>query len=217
MTELSTHRLQQHDLYDIAYLAGGLPRVVDAAVVALIRSGRVRAGEGGRLAVVSSVRRHPVEAAVLDVIGPRERRSVHSVRWRLESDQRLLAIGDRLAQEGLVRTGGRWSRRPVIRTVAGRRLLRRLTAEPPTDLVAPGTGALTVALQGADRLGDQELYRRIFGPGPVAPSRAAGRWWTGGDARGTHPCAYGGAGGWGGDGGCGGFDGGGGGGGDGGC
>jgi hypothetical protein len=219
MTELSTQTLQQYDVYDIAHLAGGLPRVVDTAVVALLRSGRVRASDGGQLAVVSATRRHPVEAAVLDVIGPWERRSVGSVRWRLDADPRLLAIAERLHAEGLIRSGAPWSRcrRPVARTRAGRRLLRRLRAEPPTDLVAPGTGARTVALHGAERLGDKELYRKVFAPAPR--SRTAGTWFAGGDARGTHPYAYGpfggGAdgGGWGGDGGCnGGCDGGGGGG-----
>ena len=58
------------DVYDIAYLAGGPARVVDTALVALVQTGRVRVHSPGRLATVDLARRHPVEAAVLDAIGP---------------------------------------------------------------------------------------------------------------------------------------------------
>ena len=43
------------DLYEVAYLAGGPDRVVDTAVVALVRSGRVRVHSAGQLATVGPV------------------------------------------------------------------------------------------------------------------------------------------------------------------
>jgi len=46
----------QLDLYEIACLAGGLPRVVDTALVTLVQSGRVRVTSPGELATVSLVR-----------------------------------------------------------------------------------------------------------------------------------------------------------------
>ena len=40
----------RHDLYDVAFLAGGPVRVVDTAVVALVRAGRIRIASPGQLA-----------------------------------------------------------------------------------------------------------------------------------------------------------------------
>ncbi len=65
------------DVYEVAFLAGGAVRAVEAAVVALVESGRLRVRSPGELAVVSLVRRHPVEAAVLDAFGP-----ALTARWR---------------------------------------------------------------------------------------------------------------------------------------
>ena len=56
--------------------------MVDTAVVALVRSGRVRVHSPGQLATADLSRRHPVDAAVLDVVGPRGHRSVDTIRWR---------------------------------------------------------------------------------------------------------------------------------------
>jgi hypothetical protein len=164
------------DLYEIAYLAGGPERAVDAALVALVQTGRIRVHSPGRFAVVGLVRRHPVEAAVLDAIGQAGHRSVDTILWRLADDERLLDVEDRLRRAGLMRSG-RWlgrrhsfDHRLMVRTVAGRRTLRRLNAEPPTDLVAAGTDAMAVALGGRARLGDRELCAAVFeGPREVRP------------------------------------------------
>ena len=123
----------QHDLYDGAFLAGGPARVVDTAVVALVRAGRIRIASPGRLATADLTRRHPVEAAVLDAVGPTGHRSVDTVRWRLADDDRLLAISRRLRSAGLIgRLGAPGLRgpRPPAPTRAGRRVLRRLCHEP---------------------------------------------------------------------------------------
>ena len=54
------------DVYDVAFLAGGVPRTVDTAIVGLVLGGRLRVHFPGQLASVHLSRRHPVEAAVLD-------------------------------------------------------------------------------------------------------------------------------------------------------
>jgi hypothetical protein len=157
-----------------------------------------------------------VEAAVLDALGPRPRRSAGTVRWHLEQDERITGIGERLVADGLLTgrqrrllTGGR----PLpVRTRDGRRFLRRLRAEPPQDRVAAGTSAMLVALTGIRAMPDAELRARLFEP--PSPRRLCGyRSWSGPDgyvpglwwAGGTGGGDIGGCGaGWGGDpGGCG--------------
>jgi hypothetical protein len=165
--------LHSYDVYDLAYLAGGLVRVADTAVVALVERGQVRVAPDGRLSVIRLGRRHPVEAAALDVIGTRRWRSVASVRWRFAADPRLTGIAERLAQDGLIRrmtlpVPGR-RRRIVRRTRAGRRLLRRVRVQPPADTVPGGTSALLVALDGPARMGDLQLRADIFDP-PCPPT-----------------------------------------------
>jgi hypothetical protein len=156
------------DVYDVACLAGGPDRVIDTALVVLVQSGRVRIHRRGQLATVGLSRRHPVEAAVLDAVGPTGHRSVDTIRWRLAGDGRLLDIGRRLQHEGLLGhthrlvphlSGGRSSPAP---TGEGRRLLRRLEAEPAADHVAPGTDAILVALRGHDWLPDPAFSAAIF-------------------------------------------------------
>jgi hypothetical protein len=213
--------LERYDLYDIAYLVGGPHAVADTALVALAESGRVQASELGELHATDLRRRNPVEAAVLDVLGPRPRRSATTVRWLLEQDERITGIGAGLTAGGLLTgrehrflTGGR----PVpVRTAGGRRAVRRLRAEPPVDRVAPGTSAMLVALTGTRAMPDAALRRRLFEPPSVRRSwgnrpwgapdgYVPGLWWAGGMGGGD----IGGCGaGWGGDGG-GGCDGGGG-------
>ena len=97
-------------VYDVAYLAGGPARVVDTAVVALVAAGRLRLRSPGSLATADLSRRHPVEAAVLDAVGPVGHRSVDTVRWRLTEDDRLLEVGRRLRRAG----------RRTLRAAAGR-------------------------------------------------------------------------------------------------
>jgi hypothetical protein len=162
------------DVYDIAFLAGGPARAVDTALVALVESGRVRVHSPGQLAVAELARRHPVEAAVLDAVGPHGHRSVETIRWRLTDDERLLDLGRRLSDDGLLRNRrvrGRGDRSPWTTTGAGRRALRRMTATPPTDTVAGGTSALRVALSGRGSMPDGTLRAAVFErPGPPTVS-----------------------------------------------
>ena len=156
------------DVYEIACLAGGPDRMIDAALVALVQGGRVRVSAPGCLATASLVRRHPVEAAVLDAIGPAGNRSVDTVRWRLTADARILDVPRRLRDAGLTGVAvvphahrSRWRTAP---TYAGRHLLHQLRDSPPADDVAADTSAMTVALHGRERMSDQAMCTSIFEP-----------------------------------------------------
>jgi hypothetical protein len=165
---MASEKTRPLDLYEIACLAGGPDRVIDTALVALVQSGRVRVHHPGQLATVSLARRHPVEAAVLDAVGPIGHRSVDTIRWRLITDERLLDIVRRLQREGLLGhahrlvphfSGGRSSPAP---THEGRRVLRQLEGRLPADEVEPGTDAMLVAVRGTGQLPDQALRADIF-------------------------------------------------------
>lgn len=172
---MAAHEEPLH-VYEIACLAGGLDRVVDTALVALVQSGRVRVRAPGELATTSLIRRHPVEAAVLDAVGPAGHRSVDTVRWRVAGDERLLEVARHLRDLGLLGSSvippARRSRWRLAPTYAGRHLLRELAAAPPEDDVAAGTCAMQVALHGRDGVADEELRTAIFDQ--QSPSAAVG-------------------------------------------
>lgn len=154
------------DLYDLAYLAGGPERVVDTAVVALVRSHRLRIRFPGQLATADLSRRHPVEAAVLDAVGPRGHRSVDTICWRLAEDERLLDVGRRLRSDGLlgrlgaVVTGLRGHPRALAPTRAGQRALRELGEGSAIG----DPEAVRVALGGRAAMADAQLRAGIFEP-----------------------------------------------------
>jgi hypothetical protein len=168
------------DVYEVACLSGGTDRVVDTALVALVETGRVRVTAPGELATVCLVRRHPVEAAVLDAIGPAGHRSVETVRWRLTTDARILDVPRHLRDAGLLGgfAGGPAARRSRWRlapTYAGRHLLHALRDCPPAE-PTPGGSAMRVALQGREAMPDRELCRQIFEqPGPALAQGLRGR------------------------------------------
>jgi hypothetical protein len=152
------------DVYDIAFLAGGANRAVETAIVALVRGGRLRVHSPGQLATSELSRRHPVEAAVLDAVGPTGHRSIDTICWRLAEDDRLLDIGKRLHKAGLLgRLGGALSmlhhdRRALAPTRAGQRVLRE--AGEHSALGDPE--AVRVALGGRDAMADRKLRADIF-------------------------------------------------------
>jgi hypothetical protein len=158
------------DLYDVAYLAGGPDRVVDTAIVALVRNGRIRVHSPGQLATVDLTRRHPVEAAVLDVVGPKGHRSVDTIRWRSRADERLLDVGRSLQRAGLLGRFGavlpltRGPRQKLAPTRAGRRVL-----EEYSDRSLGDTEATRVALGGRSAMGDAKLRAAIFEPPDTTP------------------------------------------------
>ena len=156
------------DLYAIAFLAGGVQRVVDTALVALVESGRVRVHAPGELAGVEPARRHPVEAAVLDAVGTGRHRSVDTIRWRLTRDERLAGLGPSLAADGLVRRRILGGRRAWCPTRAGRKVLRELAEQPPLYRALDGGSAVQVALAGREAMPDAGLRAAIFEP-PARP------------------------------------------------
>jgi hypothetical protein len=181
------------DVYDIACLAGGPDRVVDTAVVALVEAGRIRVHSPGQLATVDLVRRHPVEAAILDAVGPTGHRSVDTIRWRLHDDDRLLEVCHRLRRAGLLgRTGAvvvllHGERRALAPTHAGRRVLRELRDRA----VAGGqTELVRVALDGPQQLGNRlraEIFER---PSTTLPPPRPGHRSRGVDHSDPHLAAY---------------------------
>lgn len=181
------------DLYEIAFLAGGPARVVDTAVVALLRTGRLRLHSPGQLATADLARRHPVEAAVLDAVGPTGHRSIDTIRWRVVEDQRLLDVGHRLRSAGLLgRTAGvvglvHGDRRALAPTRAGRRQLRALQERPPSGDVE----VLRVALGGRGELTDRRRCTEIFErPQTTLEPARPGRRFRGIDHSDPHLAAY---------------------------
>jgi hypothetical protein len=179
-----------YDVYEVAFLAGGPRRAVDTALVALVESGRLRVTPlSGELSVVEHRRRHPVEAAVLDAVGVRRSWSVDTVRWRLESDERIGSLGRRLERDGLVSPAGAGSsfrRRHwelLALTGEGRRTLRHLRSDPPRDRVAGETAAMEVALTGTGQMGDRDIHAALFAPPRTrrawGPARPPDRYATG--------------------------------------
>lgn len=149
------------DVYALACLAGGLLRTVDTAVVVLLEDGRLTVTETGELTTVRLRYTHPLEAAVLDAVGRRVRRSAHTVRFRCVADERVTTFAEHLALAGLLRhprrlPGLRHEQAGWTPTAAGERLVRKARLLPDA-----GT-ALRVALDGLDALPDQQLRRRVF-------------------------------------------------------
>jgi hypothetical protein len=156
------------DLYDLAFLWGGPERVIDTAVVALVRRGNLRVHRPGQLTTADPARRHPVEAAVLDAVGPTGGRSVDMVCWRLVGDDRLRDIGRGLRDRGLVvRRLGVGRGGSLVANRAGRRLRAEVGQLPGVD-----AEAMRVARGGRAEMASRKLRAEIFEPPdnrPVVP------------------------------------------------
>ena len=135
------------DVYEVAFLAGGPRRAVDAAIVALVESGRVAVDRStGQLTVADGAPAHPLEAAVLDAIGARGatgRSPRCAGGWR--TDERLSAVRRRLERDGLLRPSAASPRRRYSAWSAHRPHRARGGARsgtcgrmPPPDRVAVG-------------------------------------------------------------------------------
>jgi hypothetical protein len=161
------------DVYELAYLAAGPRRAAEAAVVALIEAGVLRANHTtGDLILLQRRPCSELEAAVLDAVGSRRHRLLGTVCWRLRADVRLTGIGQRLQNEGLLARGGapeslrrRWWTALAV-TGAGRRALRRRRRE----LGADAPDALRVALSGPAAMRDRGLYVALFDPPRLLPA-----------------------------------------------
>jgi hypothetical protein len=162
------------DVYDMAVLAGGLPRLVDTALVAMVESGRVRVEPAGEFRADAEPSSHPVEAALLDAVGTRGHRSVDTIRWQVLHDRRLDREFRHLTSDGLVRRAI-----PALlvgktrahTTAAGRRALQQFAERPP----AAGGNAVQVALHGRDAMPDQRLRQEIFAPRAVVEAPRSAR------------------------------------------
>lgn len=159
------------DPVSAAWLAGGLPRAVDALLVARLEDGRVRVVDGSL--VDRGLRPDdPFDAALLDALGARRRRDVETVRWRVSRDRRLEVLRSGLQERGLLaaRTSLGLRDRPErpARTATGRRLLRELRAAPLR------AGAWEVALHGRDALTDLSLRTALVPP--PRPEAPRARW-----------------------------------------
>jgi hypothetical protein len=150
------------DVYDIAFLAGGPVRVIETALVVLVESGRVQIHAPGELATADPTRRHPVEGAVLDAVGDKGHRSVDTIHWRLEGDERLTGLAGPLTAAGLLRRRLRPGHAAWTPTHAGQRTLVGLAAHPPADRALDGGSALAVALHGRGGMADRRLCSEIF-------------------------------------------------------
>ncbi|MFF3017296.1 TIGR04222 domain-containing membrane protein [Streptomyces sp. NPDC057939] len=193
------------DVYDIAFLAGGARRVVDAAVIALNRRGLlvVHASQVRTVAVEEPL--HAVERAVAAFCG--RTRSIDAVRAGLQRSPEVEAIGRGLATWGLVAGADRQVTR------AGRRHLQQAECDPsmpayvfvessalgeapvrrPTDRaqpVQPGRGPTP------GRGGRSRTPRRRFPRFDVDSDPGSG---TGSHSGGGHSCGGGGGGGGGGE------------------
>jgi hypothetical protein len=155
-------------VYDLAFLAGGPARVVDTAVVALLRTGRLRLHSPGQLATADLSRRPPVEAAVLDAVGPTGHRSIDTIRWRVVEDARLLDIGQRLRGRGLMSRAGvarlRTGHPSLTPTRAGRQVLTEVGDLPGVD-----AETMRVARGGRAAMQDTTLRVAIFEPPDTTP------------------------------------------------
>lgn len=164
-----------HDVYEIAYLAGGSHRAVDTAVVALVERGHVSVNRStGHLSVADGRPRHWLEEAVLDGIGDRGYRTVQTLRWRMKDDERFADVRRRLQSDGLLRRSVSRSHRYrpwriAALTGAGRRALRHLRSETSVGRVAGSTDVLGMALGGPAALSDLSLRAVLFDPPPPPP------------------------------------------------
>ncbi|MFI1438564.1 TIGR04222 domain-containing membrane protein [Streptomyces fructofermentans] len=140
------------DTYDVAFLAGGVQRVVDSAIIALsergllvVRASRVRAVDGGRAG-------HPVERALVEACAGAGGRSVAAARQLMRHSPEVDEIGRRLAARGLVR-------RPRLRpTREGRRQL---------EAVVRAGSVPAYLLDGPAGLGPGPVRRGVMDAAPL--------------------------------------------------
>jgi uncharacterized protein (TIGR04222 family) len=91
-----------HDVYELAYLAGGPVRVVDTAVVTLAARGIVTVDTDHRVRLEFDLTEHPVEDAIATTLRRTGPIGLSALRSRLTSRSPVTGIGDRLAAGGLL-------------------------------------------------------------------------------------------------------------------
>ncbi|MFG2642173.1 TIGR04222 domain-containing membrane protein [Streptomyces sp. NPDC048370] len=92
-----------HDLYEAAFLLGGPPRVVDAALAALHSDGRIAVGGPGIVVPrPGAAPRSHVERAVLQELAASPYGALHELRLAVMRSPGVQEIGDGLAARGLM-------------------------------------------------------------------------------------------------------------------
>ncbi|MDX3662400.1 TIGR04222 domain-containing membrane protein [Streptomyces sp. ID05-26A] len=125
---------------EIGYLAGGPTRSAETALARLLQAGLIRVSRSGDVSAVHRDRHGaatPVEARVLAHLGTPVRFDL-VVKAAAADSAEMRAVHDRLRDQGLTRTPGRWFRTSPV-TRAGKAVVRRT---PPIGTV------LAVALHG---------------------------------------------------------------------
>ncbi|MFF9018507.1 TIGR04222 domain-containing membrane protein [Streptomyces sp. NPDC014870] len=114
-----------HDLSEAAFLIGGPPRVVDAALAALHSDGRIAVGGPGIVVPrPGATPRSHVERAVLQELDAAPHQALHELRLAVMRGAAVQEIGDGLAARGLMvtaevrRAGQRWCRTLLFGWVA---------------------------------------------------------------------------------------------------
>lgn len=90
------------DPLEAAFLAGGTGRVADAAIAAMHEDGRLVVAFPGIVALQSTEVRNPVEGAVLQAYEAAPSGALHWLRIGVMRSPAVQAIGDTLAQRGLM-------------------------------------------------------------------------------------------------------------------
>ncbi|MGW6570256.1 TIGR04222 domain-containing membrane protein [Streptomyces sp. NPDC054975] len=92
-----------HDLFEAAFLLGGPPRVVDAALAALQSDGRIAVGGPGIVVPrPGAAPRSHVERAVLQELAAAPHGALHDLRLAVMRSPAVQEIGDGLAARGLM-------------------------------------------------------------------------------------------------------------------
>ncbi|MFF9897811.1 TIGR04222 domain-containing membrane protein [Streptomyces longispororuber] len=102
-------------VYEVAFLAGGPGRAVDAALTALHEDGRLSVAHPGLVGVApGAAARHPVEQAVLTAYAAAPHGALHRLRATAARAPAVQALGDALAARGMMVPPGplrAWRRR----------------------------------------------------------------------------------------------------------
>jgi uncharacterized protein (TIGR04222 family) len=92
-----------HDVWEIAFLAGGPGRVTDTAIAGMQEDGRLAVGGPGAVTVRRAVAHDPVEQAVLDALARTPGGALSRLRGMVMRSPAVQETGDRLADRGLMR------------------------------------------------------------------------------------------------------------------
>ncbi|WP_380279991.1 TIGR04222 domain-containing membrane protein [Kitasatospora purpeofusca] len=102
-------------LLDAAFLAGGPGRVFDTALVRMHRAGHVVVSRAGLVTLTTDKPYDKVEREIVDAIGPSRSRDLGPLRIAVMRSPSVQAIGDTLADRGLMRNPARLRRARTAR------------------------------------------------------------------------------------------------------